>query len=169
MRRRPPVEDEGDVGTQIGLDVPGLRRAHAARAVGGRRCQRTSGLDEQRLRDRVIGNAQRHRVEPAGDEVGQIGSWLPVEDERQRSGPEGVGEAPGERRQPAVRLGVRHVRHVHDQRIEPRAAFGGEDRRHRVAVAGVAAEPVDRLGGKGDEAAGAQQLRRGADRGSRLP
>ncbi len=52
-----------------------------------------------------------------------------------------------------------------DQGIEARAALGGVDAGHRPRVGGVRAEPVDGLGGKGDEAAGAEQCRRLGDAG----
>ena len=43
-----------------------------------------------------------------------------------------------------------------DQRVEARPALGLVDLQHRVGIGGVGAEPVDRLGGEGDELAAAQ-------------
>ena len=167
MRGGAAVENERHLLLQIGGDVAGLGGAHRARAVGRGRGERAAGRLEQRLRDGVVGHAQRHRVEAGRDQLGQGRPRLAIEHQRQRPGPESVGEALGERRHAPVRVGVARFGHVHDQRIEARAALGGENRGDRVAVGGVAAEPVDRLGGKGDEAASAQKLRRGRNRAVR--
>ena len=48
--------------------------------------------------------------------------------------------------------------------LKPRPALGGKDRRHRAAVAGVGAQAVHGLGGKGDEGAAAQGRAGGRDR-----
>src|SRR6185437_16693954 len=44
-----------------------------------------------------------------------------------------------------------------DQRVEARPPLGREDRGDGTVVGGVAAQPVDRLGRKGDERAASQQ------------
>ncbi len=54
----------------------------------------------------------------------------------------------------------REIGDVRDQRIESRPALGGIEPRHRLAIAGVGAEPVNRLGRKGDEPAGRKNARR---------
>ena len=59
------------------------------------------------------------------------------------------------------RVGVRHMR---DQRVEARPALGGIKPRDRLAVGGIGAEAVDRLGRERDEAARGQDARRGFDR-----
>ena len=47
---------------------------------------------------------------------------------------------------------------VHDQRVEARPAFGGEDRGDRAIVGGDSAQAIDGLGGKRDQPARAQGL-----------
>ncbi len=48
---------------------------------------------------------------------------------------------------------------MHDQWIEARPALGLVDLQHGIGVGGVGAQPVDRLGGEGDELSGPQQRR----------
>ena len=62
-------------------------------------------------------------------------------------------------------LGFRQIGHMHDQGIETRPALGGEDAGHRLAVCGVRAQAINRLGRESDQRAVAQQLRRAADGG----
>ncbi len=52
-----------------------------------------------------------------------------------------------------------------DQRIEARPPLGRIEPRHCLAIGGVGAEPVDRLGRKGDEQACGKRLRRLCDGG----
>ena len=79
--------------------------------------------------------------------------------ERQRPRPErrrqllGVGI---EARQRVRGLAAGHMR---DQRIERRPPLGGIEPRHRLAIAGVGAEPVDGLGRKRDQPAALQAAR----------
>jgi hypothetical protein len=46
---------------------------------------------------------------------------------------------------------------MHDQRVEPGPILGREDPRHRQIGSGIAAQPIDRLGRKGDQLTLAQQ------------
>ncbi len=48
----------------------------------------------------------------------------------------------------------REIDHMRDQRIERRPALGRVEPRHRRAIGGVGAEPVNGLGGEGDKPAG---------------
>jgi hypothetical protein len=52
---------------------------------------------------------------------------------------------------------------MNDERIEARAVLGREDCGHGAVIGGIGAEAIDRLGGKGDEAAGAKRFGRGRD------
>jgi hypothetical protein len=54
---------------------------------------------------------------------------------------------------------------VADQRVEMRAALGGEDGGDGAAVGGVGAQAIDGFGAEGDEAAGAEQRRGVGDAG----
>ena len=48
---------------------------------------------------------------------------------------------------------VSQVGDMDDQRIEQRAALGGKDRGHRLAIGSVGAQAIDGLGREGDQAA----------------
>ena len=54
---------------------------------------------------------------------------------------------------------------MHDQRIEARPPLGGENAGHRLAIGGVGAQAIDRLGRKGDQSAMAQDMRGMGDGG----
>jgi hypothetical protein len=116
--------------------------------------------------------AHGEAVEPgAAQEAG--GAVRPARQHQgQRPRPEPIRQQACLGRHPDQRARLIQIRHMDDQRVEARPALGGEDRRGRGIRGGVAAEPVDRLGRKGDEPPGADQ-RRGtgdvaADQGGRL-
>ena len=52
---------------------------------------------------------------------------------------------------------------MHDQRIEPRPFLGGEHARHGTRVERVGAEPIDRLGRKGDNFPAGERFRGAVD------
>ena len=62
------------------------------------------------------------------------------------------------------RLGIRVVA---DQRVEMGPALGGEDAGDGPRIPGIGAQPVDRLGGEGDQLPGAEQRRGLGDRTGR--
>jgi hypothetical protein len=45
------------------------------------------------------------------------------------------------------------IRNMYDERVEPRPPLGLENPRHRLVVARIRAEAIDRLGRKGHETA----------------
>ena len=51
------------------------------------------------------------------------------------------------------------ARKMHNQRVEARSSFCGEDRSDTFVASRVAANPVDSLGREGDQLAAAQQRR----------
>ena len=53
---------------------------------------------------------------------------------------------------------------VHNDRVPGRTLLGGEDALYRGGVQGVCAQAVNRFGGKGNQASGAQEARRPPDR-----
>ena len=86
---------------------------------------------------------------------------LALEDQRQRAGPEGGGElARGRGNVARPGIEMRGIGQMDDQRMVLRPPLGGEDLRHGLRIGGIGTEAVDRLGGKGDQFAGAQQLGR---------
>ena len=56
-----------------------------------------------------------------------------------------------------------HIRYMHDDGVVRRPALGRIDARHSLGLQSMRAQPVDRLGRKGDELALAQALRGGGD------
>ena len=62
-------------------------------------------------------------------------------------------------------LGFGEAGNMQDQRVEARPPLGGEDRGDGPLVGCVGAEPIDRLGRKGDELSRAQQPGGALDRG----
>ena len=69
--------------------------------------------------------------------------------QRQRTGPEALGEPAGDRRnlaRPFIQL--RHAGDMHDHRMVARAPLGGVEFGDRRRVASVSAEPVDGFVGK---------------------
>ena len=75
------------------------------------------------------------------------------------AGPELLRQRLGAGRKFHMAAGFFQVGDMHDQGIEQRPALGGENRGHRLAVGGVGAQAVNRLGGEGDQAAIAQDAR----------
>ena len=104
-------------------------------------------------RDRMAGHAHRDAVEAGGRELGDRAAGALRQHQRQRTRPEGGGQPFGGGVEPREPLRGGEIGDVGDQRIERRPALGGVEPRDRRAVGGVGAEPVDRLGRKGDEAA----------------
>ena len=155
------VDDEVDAAAQIG-------RAHARRVVGDTWPERladgaTTGLpNAARDRARTGWSGTRTAIVSspavASSATGQAGALR--QHQRQRPRPERRGEPLGvgiEARRARARP---QVGHMGDQRIEGRPALGLVEARDRLAVGRVGAEPVDRLGREGDEAAGRSSARR---------
>ena len=112
--------------------------------------------EEQRLRDGMRGHAQRHRVLAAGDEVGH--AHRSGQHQRQRTGPEGLGEAPGLLRQLARPGGeVRPRGQVDDQRMRARPALQCVHAFEARRAARMRPEAVDGLGRERHDAAPAQR------------
>src|SRR6185503_11237653 len=98
----------------------------------------------------------------AGDEVARERRAL--EYERQRSGPESRGElARGLGNFARPRERALSVRKVHDHRMLHRAALHRVEKRDCGRIGCVGAQAVDGFGGKCDQTAGAQDLRRAPD------
>ena len=134
----------------------GGRRADAAGAVGRRRGERDARRRDQRLRDRMVGRAQRQRLEPGAREQAHLAARRDRRDDRQRPRPERLGEPAGEIVERALARRGRRVGDMGDQRIERRPALGGVDRGDGAVVGRVGGEAVDRLGRHRDEAAGVE-------------
>ena len=105
-----------------------------------------TGCDGTRTRDRVLS---------AGHEIAHARRAL--EHQRQRPGPEPAREPVRGLRHLARPVGDLHgVGDVHDHRVLGGPALGLVDPPHRRGIGGIGAEAVDGLGGKRDQAAGAE-------------
>lgn len=132
-------------------------RTDGAGQIGAGRGNRPPGGFDQGERGVMRRNADGERIQPrAGQQIdGAIG--FPGQYQRQGTGPEGGRERPGPRIERHQRFGLCQSGHMDNQRVEMRASLGGKDPGQGLAVGGVAAQPVDRLGRKGDQPAGADQ------------
>ncbi len=139
-------------------DMARRGRADAPRWIGAGRRHRAAGRLEQFESDRMIGDAHRQTVEPGRGQQRHRAVLAARQHQSQRAGPNGVREALGAFVEIDQAGGLLDGRHMDDQRVEARPALGGEDRGHRPVVGGIAAQPIDGLGGEGDQPAGAQQL-----------
>ena len=131
----------------------GRGRGEFSRRIGGGRSQRPAGGADQGQRQRVVGNADADGVEPGSDQVGEPCPGSALQHERQRAGPE-ARQLAGQRRELDQRFGHGEIGDMDDQRIEARPTLGLVDGEHCIGTGGVRAEAINRLGGKGDEAAG---------------
>ena len=103
----------------------------------------------------MIGDPQPDRVEPAGDLIGHAAH--PAQHHGERAWPEGrrQGRHPGIGAGPVTHL--RRVGEVDDQRVIHRPALGGEDLADGERIPSAGPQAIDRLGGKSDQRAVAQQ------------
>ena len=153
-RRRAAVEDEVDAPAQVAEHMGGRGRRDMAGAVGrGRHHRRAEGF-EQRMRQRMCRHAHGHAVEPGAGQVGHRAAGRQRQHQGQRSRPERGRQPLGGRVEAPKRPGGGDIGHVGDQGIERRPPLGGVEPGHRLAVAGVGAEPIDGLGREGDQPPG---------------
>ncbi len=160
----PPSTIRSTRPSQIGKHVRGHGRRDMAGAVGRRRHHRPAEAGEERSRHRMIGHAHRDGIEPGRRQIGHRASGRFAQHQRQRSRPERCGEPRGFGGELRQRVRRGKIGHMRDQRVERRPPLGRIEPRHRLAIAGVGAEPVNRLGRKGDEPAGGQNARGLRDR-----
>ncbi len=162
-RAAPAIEDQRDRRAQLCGDMRGLGRADPSRAVGRGRRDRAPRRIQQRLRDRIGRYADRHRVEPGARQERHPAVRAAAQHEAQRPRPEPAGDVPGALVEDGQRRRLGQARNMHDQRVEARPALRREDFGDGAIIRRIAAEAVNRLGWKGDEAAGAQQCRGAGD------
>ena len=115
-----------------------------------------AGFLQQRDGGGMRGRAQRHAVQPGADQQRQRRILAARQHQGQGAGPEFLRQRLGAGRQFDMAPRFFEIGDMHDQRIEQRAALGGEDRGHRFAIGGVGAQAVNRLGGEGDQPAVSQ-------------
>jgi hypothetical protein len=150
------VQHERDARAELLAHVGRAGRADAAVAVrGGCRDAAAEGR-EQRARNRMRGRAQGDARLPARHRRGNARGLR--QHQRQRTGPEGLGEARGRLGQlgrPVARGG--EAAQVHDQRVRRRPALGREDARDRGGIRRVRPEAVHGFRRECDELARVQQ------------
>ena len=136
----------------------GRGRADMAGAVGAGRGDRQPAALEQRLRDRVRGDAHGNGIEPGGSRDRRRGSPRASQHQRQRAWPERGGQLAPSRgrgrrgRTPRPVAGTCTISGL--KRGRPLAS---KTRGNGARVGGVGAEAVDGLGRERDEPAGAQK------------
>ena len=159
--RRAAIEDHVHLAAKIGFDVLRPRWAHAPGLVGARSSDWDGRRSEEIACGRVGRNADRYCFEACGDEFADAmgGMLRQRQNEGQRPGPEMAGQ----RERFFVKLGKAEgrfeIRDMHDQWIEARAALRLKNARHGLALCGVRAEPIHRLGRERDNTASADNPR----------
>ena len=140
----------------------GTAGADAAEAVGRRRSQTGDAHRGQRLhqalKDRMRRDAQRDGVLPRAGKGRCIRP--PPEHQRERPGPEGIGQALCCWRPLGPLLCRLGIRHMHDQRMVGRTPLDAIDAGHRLFIGRVGRQPIDGLGGQADDATGLQYSHR---------
>ena len=164
-RRRAAIDDEIDAAAQIGEHVRRRGRRDVAGAIGRRRHDRPAEGGEDFLRHRVMGHAHRDAVEARGRELGDRTAGGLGQHQRQRPWPKRLGKFFGFRIEPSQYPRRRQIGHVGDQRIERRPALGLVEPRDGLAVGGIGAEAVNRLGRKRNQPAGLEAAHRIANGG----
>ena len=155
-RRLPAIDDELDASAQVGEHVLRGRGRHVPGPVRRRRHQRATDRGQDGARDRVAGHAHGNGIEAGGGKLRHRAIGVPGQHQGQGAGPERFREPLGGMVEVRERARRGSVADVGNQRIERRAALGLIEASDRFCVGGVGAEPIDGLGGKGDEAAGSQ-------------
>ena len=113
----------------------------------------------------MIGDAQRDAGETGPGQGADPAGRRSRHHERQGTRPEGLRQGAGLRAEQPFAAGGILVRQMGDQGVEARPPLGVVDPCHGLSRVGVGAEPVDRLGREGRQAAGAQHGRRRVDAG----
>ena len=157
-RRRPAVDDQLDTAAQVREHVLRGCRRHVSRAVRRRRHQRAADRGQDVARDRMAGNAHGDRIEARGGKFRHRAIRTPGQHQGEGPGQNAAASrsASGSRRQSAraaaasVTCAMSGLKEVGPCLIESR---------DRLGVGGVGAEPIDGLGGEGDEAARGEHAR----------
>ena len=127
-------------------------RAGAAGPVGGRG---DDGAAEGGDDGAGAGVARHADSDAVQSSAGQVADTVAIPDrghDRQRTGPEGLGEGAGAGVEHSDGLGLDGVGDMGDQGVEAGAALGLEDGGDGDGVAGVRSEAIDGLGRQDDEA-----------------
>ena len=152
------VQDEVDPRAQACRHMGGGSRAEAAGGIGAGGGHRPVHRLEQRPRDRMGRKPQGEALEAGAAETRDPAFRPAGQHQGQRARPEA--------RRQGLRTAVEHrlrrrrldLGQVHDQGVEARPRLGGEDPGDGPLLGGVGPQAVDRLGRKGDEAAGGEAL-----------
>ena len=137
----------------------GARRADPPGWIGRGGGNRAGRGAQQRLRQRMRRNPDRHIGQPRRNRRANPGTGAQRQHQRQRAGPEPARQRqrPGREHRNALRCF--QIRHMHDQRVELRAALGGKDAGNRSGIRGIPAQTVNRFGRERDQCPRPQQRR----------
>ena len=151
------IHDEVDAISQIVGDVLRRRWADATEPVRAGRGQGHLSRGDDGRRNRVRWTTHCNIRETTRHGSREI--RMSRHDQRERAGPEALRQLAGHVWEPAIHHAVEHGEtiDVHDERVRSRAFLGIEDPLHRSVVERIACQPVDRLGGDGDDLASAQR------------
>ena len=128
--------------------------ARHAGKIGRRRHHRPAEGAQDLPRHRMGGNPQRHGVEAGGGKFGHRAAGRLRQHQRQRSRPERLAPAPAPaRRNAAIRRAAARSPTWAISGLNDGPALGLIEPRDRRRIAGVGAEPIDRLGRKRDQSA----------------
>ena len=157
--RGAPIQDDVHAPGQVFGHMVGAGRAHPARAIGGGGRHRLAEGFQKGQRNGVGRNAQADAVQPRAGQRAHRTGGSDGRDQRQRPRPEGQRQCARLRVENPLALRRRKVSHMGDQRVEGGATLGRIDARHRLAAGGVRPQPIDGLGGEGDETASGERAR----------
>ena len=104
----------------------------------------------------MIGYADGNGFKPSCDEIRKTAVRAPVHDERQRPRPEALCQSPCKGGDMGELFSFSDARHVDNERIKSRTAFGFENARHGLPIGGIGTEAINRLCWKRDEFAATQ-------------
>src|SRR5215207_3407600 len=141
----------------------GARRAHAPRAVGGRRGHGPSDARQKVRGKRMGGNPQSDAVKPSAGEIANRAARRGGNDKRQRSGPERCRQRARAVIEYALRQSRLKAGNVRNQRVEPGPLLCGINTGNGSRARRVGSEPVHGFGREGDESAVAQELGRAVE------
>lgn len=147
---RAAVEDSINAAVEPVEDMGGRGGGDEAEEVGAGRGERQADPLEEQTRDGMGGDAETDGGQFCSDNVGDDRGTR--QDERDGSGPEGCSEeARGVGNRGCERKGLVCRGQMDNERVKRGSPFGLEDAPDRDGVEGICREPVNGLGGHGDE------------------
>ena len=157
---RAAVDDQVDPAGQIALHMGGGGRRNVAREVRRRRHDRAAERPQDLPRHGVGRDPDRDGVEAGGGEIGHGAIRCFRQHQRQRAGPERLGQRQRGRVEAGDLPCGGDIADMGDQRIEGRPALGLVEPGNRGRIGRIGAEAIDRLGRERHQPAFGQNARR---------